>query len=46
MWYKTEEEAKKACEEKKKLNPDSNFHVVKDSEQEDVYWATRYKDGT
>lgn len=40
MWYKTEEEAEEACKEKE-LQYGVEFHVLKDSEKEDCYWATR-----
>lgn len=40
MWYTTKEEAEKACEEKQK-EFNKEFHVLKDAEKEDCYWAQR-----
>lgn len=42
MWYKTKEEAEKACERKEKQFG-VEFIVLKDSEREDCYWAQRKK---
>lgn len=40
MWYKTREEAEEACREKEKEYK-QKFHVQKDSEKENCYWASR-----
>jgi hypothetical protein len=40
MWYSTKEEAEKACKEKEKEFK-TKFYVLKDTEQENCYWAQR-----
>lgn len=40
-WYETEKEAQKACFEKEKEFPGHKFYVLKDSVQENCYWAQR-----
>ncbi len=41
MWYETKEKAEEACIEKRKEFPNSEFFVLKDSEEPDCWWAQR-----
>ena len=43
-WYKTEEEAKKACEWKEREYYPSKFFPLKDGVQPDCWWAQRVKE--
>lgn len=41
MWYRSKEEAEKACLEKEKRFHEK-FVAIKDSEEPDCWWATRF----
>lgn len=43
MWYTTEEEAEEACKWKEERYG-YKFYVLKDSEEENCYWAQRVED--